>query len=166
MFVWFDLRQFALLWQVVVRILSKGTIDFIAEWSACGAGAVTNLWVCAKPRQGRELSAEWGLRRPPREGALVAVYVGRALLPVRLSYRIEWNFPRAVSDAVRHLKQRPAARRPRRSASPLFAAGERARIAKRLIGRAAEPGRFRAINGFNGTDRPQGKCYELEYRSG
>jgi hypothetical protein len=132
-FVWLDLRQFALLWHVVVRILSKGTIDFIAEWSACRAGAVTNLWVCAKPRQAkaRELSAEWGLRRPPREGALVA------LLPVRLSYRIEWNFPRAVSDAVRHLKQRPAARRPRRSASPLFAAGERARIAKRLIGRAA-----------------------------
>jgi hypothetical protein len=73
-----------------------------------------------------------GLRRPLREGALVAVYAGRALLPVRLSYRIEWNFPRTLSDAVRDLKQRPAARRPRRSASPLFAAGERARIAKRL----------------------------------
>ena len=106
-----------------------------------------------------------GLRRPLCEGALVAVYVGRALLPVHLSNRIEWNFPRALSDAVRHLKKRPAARRPRRSASPLFAAGERARIANRLIGRA-EPGRFRAITGFNGTDRSQGECYELQYRCG
>ena len=40
-----------------------------------------------------------GLRRPLREGALVAVYVGRALLPVCLSYRIEWNFP---GGTVRH----------------------------------------------------------------
>ncbi len=32
----------------------------------------------------------WGQRH---EGALVAVYVGRALLLVRSSYRIEWNFP-------------------------------------------------------------------------
>jgi len=37
----------------------------------------------------------------------VAVYVGRVLLPVRLSYRIEWNFPRALSDAVRDLSSGP-----------------------------------------------------------
>ena len=35
----------------------------------------------------------WRLRRPQHEGALVAVYVGQALLLVRSSYRIEWNFP-------------------------------------------------------------------------
>ena len=35
----------------------------------------------------------WRLRRQQHEGALVAVYVGRALLLVRSSYRIEWNFP-------------------------------------------------------------------------
>jgi 8-oxo-dGTP pyrophosphatase MutT (NUDIX family) len=33
------------------------------------------------------------LRRPRHEGALVAVYVGQALLLVRSSYRAEWNFP-------------------------------------------------------------------------
>ncbi len=35
----------------------------------------------------------WRLRRPPHEGALVAVYVGRSLLVVRSSYRSEWNLP-------------------------------------------------------------------------
>ena len=35
----------------------------------------------------------WRLRRQQHEGALVAVYVGQALLLVRSSYRIEWNFP-------------------------------------------------------------------------
>src|ERR1700751_2885424 len=35
----------------------------------------------------------WHLRRPDHEGALVAIYVGRALLLVRSSYRDEWNFP-------------------------------------------------------------------------
>jgi 8-oxo-dGTP pyrophosphatase MutT (NUDIX family) len=35
----------------------------------------------------------WHLRRPPHEGALVAIYVGRALLLVKSSYRPEWNFP-------------------------------------------------------------------------
>jgi 8-oxo-dGTP diphosphatase len=35
----------------------------------------------------------WQLRRPPHEGALVAVYVGRSVLLVRSSYRSEWNFP-------------------------------------------------------------------------
>ena len=35
----------------------------------------------------------WRLRHQHHEGALVAVYVGQALLLVRSSYRIEWNFP-------------------------------------------------------------------------
>ncbi|SDI40787.1 NUDIX domain-containing protein [Paraburkholderia steynii] len=35
----------------------------------------------------------WRLRRPRHEGALVAIYVGRALLLVKSSYRPEWNFP-------------------------------------------------------------------------
>ena len=37
--------------------------------------------------------AWWQLRRPRHEGALVAIYVGRALLLVKSSYRVEWNFP-------------------------------------------------------------------------
>ena len=35
----------------------------------------------------------WRLRRQRQEGALVAVHVGPALLLVRSSYRIAWNFP-------------------------------------------------------------------------
>jgi 8-oxo-dGTP diphosphatase len=35
----------------------------------------------------------WRLLRPHHEGALVAIYVGKALLLVRSSYRREWNFP-------------------------------------------------------------------------
>lgn len=35
----------------------------------------------------------WHLRRPRHEGALVAIYVGRALLLVKSSYRAEWGFP-------------------------------------------------------------------------
>jgi 8-oxo-dGTP diphosphatase len=35
----------------------------------------------------------WRLRRQSHEGALVAVYVDGALLLVRSSYRVEWNFP-------------------------------------------------------------------------
>src|ERR1700722_12217810 len=35
----------------------------------------------------------WRLRRRPHAGALVAIYVGEALLLVRSSYRIAWNFP-------------------------------------------------------------------------
>ena len=35
----------------------------------------------------------WRLRRPRHEGALVAIYVGQALLLVKSSYRAEWNFP-------------------------------------------------------------------------
>ena len=35
----------------------------------------------------------WRLRRQRHEGALVAVHIGPALLLVRSSYRIAWNFP-------------------------------------------------------------------------
>ncbi|CAB3746238.1 NUDIX domain-containing protein [Paraburkholderia humisilvae] len=35
----------------------------------------------------------WYVRQPHHEGALVAIYVGRALLLVKSSYRAEWNFP-------------------------------------------------------------------------
>jgi 8-oxo-dGTP pyrophosphatase MutT (NUDIX family) len=35
----------------------------------------------------------WRFRRRPHEGALVAIHVGHALLLVRSSYRIAWNFP-------------------------------------------------------------------------
>jgi 8-oxo-dGTP pyrophosphatase MutT (NUDIX family) len=35
----------------------------------------------------------WRLRRQRHDGALVAVHVGPALLLVRSSYRIAWNFP-------------------------------------------------------------------------
>lgn len=37
--------------------------------------------------------AWWHLRRPHHEGALVAIYVGPALLLLKSSYRTEWNFP-------------------------------------------------------------------------
>jgi 8-oxo-dGTP diphosphatase len=35
----------------------------------------------------------WHLRRPRHEGALVAIYVGHALLLVKSSYRKEWGLP-------------------------------------------------------------------------
>ncbi|BAO90892.1 NUDIX domain-containing protein [Caballeronia cordobensis] len=35
----------------------------------------------------------WRIRRPRHEGALVALYVGQALLLLKSSYRSEWNFP-------------------------------------------------------------------------
>jgi 8-oxo-dGTP diphosphatase len=41
----------------------------------------------------------WRLRHQQHEGALVAVYVGQALLLVRSSYRFEWNFP---GGTIRH----------------------------------------------------------------
>ncbi|WP_322044405.1 NUDIX hydrolase [Paraburkholderia sp. J67] len=37
--------------------------------------------------------AWWQVRQPRHEGALVAIYVGQALLLVKSSYRAEWNFP-------------------------------------------------------------------------
>jgi 8-oxo-dGTP pyrophosphatase MutT (NUDIX family) len=41
----------------------------------------------------------WRVRRPDHEGALVAIYVGRALLLVKSSYRAEWGFPGGSIDA-------------------------------------------------------------------
>jgi 8-oxo-dGTP pyrophosphatase MutT (NUDIX family) len=35
----------------------------------------------------------WRVRRPPHEGALVAVYVGPALLLLRSSYQVKWCLP-------------------------------------------------------------------------
>src|SRR5438270_6210151 len=35
----------------------------------------------------------WKLTRPRHQGAMVAVYVGSALLLVRSSYRTEWHLP-------------------------------------------------------------------------
>jgi 8-oxo-dGTP diphosphatase len=35
----------------------------------------------------------WRLMQPPHQGAMVAVYVGSALLLVRASYRSEWHLP-------------------------------------------------------------------------
>jgi 8-oxo-dGTP diphosphatase len=46
----------------------------------------------------------WRLRRQPHEGALVAVHVGPALLLVRSSYRVAWNFRAAVFGTVRRPK--------------------------------------------------------------
>ena len=37
--------------------------------------------------------AWWRLRRPRHDGAVVAIYVGAALLLVRSSYRTAWGFP-------------------------------------------------------------------------
>jgi 8-oxo-dGTP diphosphatase len=37
--------------------------------------------------------AWWRIRRPRHDGAVVAVYVGTALLLVRSSYRTAWGFP-------------------------------------------------------------------------
>jgi 8-oxo-dGTP diphosphatase len=35
----------------------------------------------------------WRVRRPPHQGALVAVHVGRRILFLHASYRAAWNFP-------------------------------------------------------------------------
>src|SRR5271170_4183985 len=50
----------------------------------------------------------WRLRRQQHEGALVAVHVGAAVLLVRSSYRIAWNFP---GGSVRHGETPEAAAR-------------------------------------------------------
>jgi 8-oxo-dGTP diphosphatase len=50
----------------------------------------------------------WSLRRQPHEGALVAIYVGDALLLVRSSYRTAWNFP---GGGIRHGETPEAAAR-------------------------------------------------------
>jgi 8-oxo-dGTP diphosphatase len=51
------------------------------------------IWRMALRLAFRLARAWWRLRRPRHEGALIAIYVGRALLLVKSSYRAEWNFP-------------------------------------------------------------------------
>jgi 8-oxo-dGTP diphosphatase len=63
------------------------------------SGALDAVWRTAY-RLGFPLARLWWrLRRQRHEGALVALHVGPALLLVRSSYRIAWNFP---GGSVRH----------------------------------------------------------------
>ena len=69
----------------------------------------------------------WRLRRQRHEGALVAVYVGRALLLVRSSYRIEWNFPGGTvrrGETPEVAARRELAEEIDLAAYPLFPAGD------------------------------------------
>ena len=54
---------------------------------------IDSVWRIALRVGFRLARAWWHLRRPNHEGALVAIYVGQALLLVKSSYRTEWNFP-------------------------------------------------------------------------
>jgi 8-oxo-dGTP diphosphatase len=54
---------------------------------------IDSVWRIALRLGFRLARAWWYFRRPRHEGALVAIYVGRALLLVKSSYRAEWNFP-------------------------------------------------------------------------
>jgi 8-oxo-dGTP diphosphatase len=60
---------------------------------ARSAMLIDSVWRMALRLGFRFARAWWHLRRPRHEGALVAIYVGRALLLVKSSYRAEWNFP-------------------------------------------------------------------------
>ena len=60
---------------------------------ARAATLVDFVWRMALRLGFRLARAWWHLRRPRHEGALVAIYVGRALLLVKSSYRAEWSFP-------------------------------------------------------------------------
>lgn len=51
------------------------------------------LWRIALRLGFQVARAWWHIRRPHHEGALVAIYVGQALLLVKSSYRSEWSFP-------------------------------------------------------------------------
>ncbi|CAB3754628.1 NUDIX domain-containing protein [Paraburkholderia solisilvae] len=54
---------------------------------------IDTVWRMALWLGFRLARAWWRLRRPNHEGALVAIYVGQALLLLKSSYRTEWNFP-------------------------------------------------------------------------
>lgn len=57
------------------------------------AKLIDSVWRMALRVGFRLARVWWHLRRPSHEGALVAIYVGRALLLVKSSYRDEWNLP-------------------------------------------------------------------------
>jgi 8-oxo-dGTP diphosphatase len=87
--------------QNAVPPTDKGSKD----WSMSGLGQarrstlIDAFWRTAY-RVGFPLARIWWrLRHQQHEGALLAIYVGQALLLVRSSYRIEWNFP---GGTVRH----------------------------------------------------------------
>ncbi|MEM5438770.1 NUDIX hydrolase [Paraburkholderia diazotrophica] len=54
---------------------------------------VDSVWRMALRVGFRLARVWWRVRRPSHEGALVAIYVGPALLLVKSSYRAEWGFP-------------------------------------------------------------------------
>lgn len=54
---------------------------------------IDSVWRMALWLGFRLARAWWHLRRPRHEGALVTIYVGRALLLVKSSYRAEWGLP-------------------------------------------------------------------------
>jgi 8-oxo-dGTP pyrophosphatase MutT (NUDIX family) len=54
---------------------------------------VDSVWRIALRVGFRLARVWWRIRRPHHEGALVAIYVGRAVLLVKSSYRAEWNLP-------------------------------------------------------------------------
>lgn len=51
------------------------------------------LWRIALRLGFRLARVWWRFRRPHHEGALVAIYVGQALLLLKSSYRTEWGLP-------------------------------------------------------------------------
>jgi len=57
------------------------------------ATLIDSVWRMALRLGFQFARAWWHVRRPRHEGALVAIYVGQALLLVKSSYRAEWNFP-------------------------------------------------------------------------
>ncbi|KXU84580.1 NUDIX hydrolase [Caballeronia megalochromosomata] len=57
------------------------------------ATLIDSIWRMVLRLGFRLARAWWHLRRPHHEGALVAIYIGRALLLVKSSYRAEWNLP-------------------------------------------------------------------------
>ena len=54
---------------------------------------VDAIWRVALRLGFRLARAWWRLRWPPHQGALIAIYVGKALLLVKSSYRAEWGLP-------------------------------------------------------------------------